>query len=503
MIITPFKELLFFLSLVRHIFFNYSIMKITLILVLCCAINQINAQVTPGSVVEENIEMFLSTPANKHVKEIPIVIIRYLPTTDGINLDVSQATDYWSPGEMTLNQLKANIGKFDQRAKFMLEEGSKFHGYKSADAIPYLGYKVIKYLTVYRQIQISDFQIGTEGGKNLYQPDYKKEFDDLELTNFINNHQVKEVWLWYGEAARPGWPSYSSSIHGNIQKFVTFVESNMSSPATGDISNSHRIHNDLPILNHTYVVYSYNFRRSQAEAVHNHGHQLESIYKYAATAQDGNFNLFVSNFSGWGTNYSTPPIGRAGDCHHPPNTTTDYDYLNPTAVESDIEDWKPNGGITKPVNVDTWGNLKYNWPGETDFSQRKESQWYIYWMQNMPGYNNSITFGKNIMTNWWQLTENWDEFYKLGLYTTNTGIQNNLNGLITIYPNPATDLLTFTFKDASQPALVELFDTQGKLLVSKEMYHNQQLPVSQLQSGMYFCKIIQNGLQYTSKLLIK
>ena len=53
----------------------------------------------------------------------------------------------------------------------------------------------------------------------------------------------------------------------------------MSSPLTGDISNSNRDNTDLPIYNSTYTVYGQNFRRSHAEAVHNHGHQLRGNIK--------------------------------------------------------------------------------------------------------------------------------------------------------------------------------------------------------------------------------
>lgn len=384
------------------------------------------AQAPPGTVVEEAIDSFLATPAPNYVVEIPVIVVRYLPTTDGINIDVSQTTDYWSLGQITISDLIANIDRYDKRVKFSLEEGSKFHGYKNPAAVPYLGYRVVKYLSVYRQIQASDILLGSEGGKDIFQPDYKKEFDDLGLTEWIDQQRVKEVWLWYGEAARPGWPSYDPQLHEGIEKHVSFVESNMASPTTGDISNSYRHPDDLYLLNETYVVYCQNFRRTQAEAVHNHGHQWESIYKYAAERQDGDYGLFVQNFSGWGdNNYTVPPLGRAGDTHHPPNTSLDYDYLNSTLVLSDIEDWEPLGGPTKPVNVDTWGDMVYAWPGEAEFAQRIESQWYVYWMQNMPGLNNQIPHGACKMTNWWQFTADWDGCHQnsTGLYRLDFGLQ--------------------------------------------------------------------------------
>jgi hypothetical protein len=356
------------------------------------------------------IDTYLSVLANNYIKKMPVIVVRFLPTKNGIDLAVSQSPDYWSLGEITLEKLKNNIDVFDKRIKYSLEEGSRYRGYKDNQAVPYLGYEIVKYITVYEQIPASNYNIGNDQGTFLYEPDFHAIFNRFGLSAIINSNSVKEVWLWMGEPAHASWPSYNASTHGLIPKHVAVVESNMASPTTENISNSWRIKGDMPILNQTYVVYCYNFRRTQAEAVHNHGHQLESILKYANEKQDLNLSLFLQNFCGWGdNNYTQPPLGRAGDCHHPPNTKIDYDYLNTTLVESDIEDWKPGGGTKKQVNVDTWGKLTYNWPGASDFNQRVESQWYIYWMQNMPGYNNNILYsiGKKI-TNWWIFTADWD-----------------------------------------------------------------------------------------------
>ena len=195
----------------------------------------------------------------------------------------------------------------------------------------------------------------------------------------------------------------------------------MSSSLTGDISNSDRDPSDLPIYDHTYIVYGYNMRRSHAEAIHNHGHQLEAMFSYAAWLQDGNSDLFWKQFVGQDPqgNFVT---GRAGWTHMPPNTTGHYDYLNNTLVESDIEDWTPdNSGEKKLINAFTWANLEYAWPdGRVDelngnvepedaIWQQTESQWYIYWMQSMPGFNNEIKyFGDLEMQNWWELVADWD-----------------------------------------------------------------------------------------------
>jgi hypothetical protein len=188
----------------------------------------------------------------------------------------------------------------------------------------------------------------------------------------------------------------------------------MSSPTTGDISNSNRDPNDLPVYAKTYVVYGINYRRSQAEAIHNVGHQLEHMLSHV-NGLEGNTDLFWKQFVGQNAQGQFI-TGRAGWTHMPPNTIVGYDYLNPALVASDIEDWTPNAsGATKPTNVNTWGNLAYPWPGAPDFPQRVESQWYTYWMQNFPGRGNQIRRGSDWITNWWAFVGDWDGAVQSGL----------------------------------------------------------------------------------------
>src|SRR5450631_1423755 len=132
--------------------------------------------------------------------------------------------------------------------------------------------------------------------------------------------------------------------------------------------------------------------------------------------QDSNTALFWQSFVGLAPNF-TWMKGRSGDTHHPPNADSDYDYQNPTPVLSDIEDWTPAGtGQKKDVSATTWGGIPYGWPGgSADVPQLTESQWYIYWMQAMPGYGNTIPYGSNRMSNWWRFTADWDASAAVGL----------------------------------------------------------------------------------------
>ncbi len=304
----------------------------------------------------------------------------------------------------------------DRRVKFMLEEGSRFRGYANSGTLPSLGYRIVHYVTIYEPLPKGPVAgpcapADCEGSWHF--PDYHDILARVNAKYWVETRGVKEIWVWGYHFA------------GMVQP-----ESNMSSPTTGDISNSFRWNDDLPVYDRTYTLYGYNFGRTNNEAVHNHGHQLEAILGHVEPT------LFWKDFVGQFAN-GVWRTGRAGWTHMPPNTTVDYDYHNATQVSSDIEDWQPeqNGG-TRLIGSTRWRDLVYNWPsgsvptidGPEDFSQgsrqRAESQWYIYWMQNMPGRNSGIPFFTGQMTNWWRFTGDWDAAIqeRMGLATVPNGL---------------------------------------------------------------------------------
>ncbi len=341
------------------------------------------------------------------VKEVPVVIIRYLPTADGVNLDVGHAPDFWVLGESTLADMEDRLDAFDQRIKFSVQEGTRFRDYGQNEKIPYLGYKVIEYITVYEATPRGKVAYMDDNGFAVHEIDYHSMFERFNLKDLVNNQGVREVWIWsYGHDSTV--PSYDENIHDPCD-FRFWWESNMSSPTSGDISNSNRDISDLPLYDHTYIVYNQNIRRSQAEAVHNRGHQFEHMFTYLDGGGFSTSPIFWQSFVGYSPT-GQPGSGRCGWTHMPPNTTVDYDYYNAATVDSDIEDWNPDQtGAMKAINYLTWENLPYSWPGESNFSQQTESNWYIYWMQSFPGFNNKIPYGSDHrMSNWWDVYCDWD-----------------------------------------------------------------------------------------------
>lgn len=337
----------------------------------------------------------LSTPAEGHLYTIPVVAICYLPTRDDQNVDF-RVTGV----RASLADIYDKVMIMNRLVKYSLEEGSRYHGYANAKSRPSLGYKIVSVITVCEELPHDPVVWNRATGAR--RPDYNQILKRFNARDFVEKQGVKEFWLW-------------GYHHGDIDP----TESNMSSPVTGDISNSERRNGDLPIFSKTFVLYNYNYGRSTAEAVHNHGHQMEAVLSYINQKQDGNTKLFWNQFVGRDTQHK-PEAGRCGSTHEPSNTTKAYDYSDREAVESDIADWTPDGtGQKRLVSARTWGEIPYQWPSGLVPRQKVEAQWYLFWRQNIPGENNNIAFGDGKITNWWAFIGDWDNAIvnDLGLHT--------------------------------------------------------------------------------------
>jgi hypothetical protein len=434
---------------------------------------QVQAPALPPMI--ETIPSFLASPAQNFLWEIPVVVLRYLPTANGIDLDTSISPDHGTLGPISLADLRAQIDTYDLRVKFGLEEGSRFRAYKGTSR-PSLGYRIVKYITVYEPTPPGKV-IKQSAGYPVYDADYFSIFERFDIASRVNIYGVKEVWFW-SSGFDASYPSYNPAIH-RPENFREYRESNMASPVTGDISNSGGDNSDLPVYAHTYTLYGYNFRRTQAEALHNHGHQVEALFAYAATLQDGNSDLFWKKFVGQDAtgHFIT---GRCGWTHMPPNTTNEYEYTNPTLVESDIEDWTPDRiGTLKQVNVDTWGNLVFAWPdGNASFAQRTDTQWYMYWWQSVPGFVNAIRLGTDYMTNWWRFVGSWDASIAAGVglhspvpptAVEESDVEGPAFGLRLgpVFPNPAPSNTSFAI-ELGKPGWVrvDVVDVQGRRVMT-------------------------------------
>ena len=358
---------------------------------------------------------YLTSPAENSVITVPVVIITYLPLTEGlfINQDTYPIRDYGNQiyNDLSIREVQNWVLANDIKTKYSVEEGSKFRGYNNPQANPYVGIKVVKQFNFYEiPKKPNPYQTVLEDGEEGWYPDYEAIFELIDMKSLVNESGVKEIWF--------------------NSKSLGIPESNMSSPVTGDISNSYK-EEDLPIYNKTYIVYGNFIHLWYAENIHNRGHQIEAQLTYIDRKTNGNDKFFWQTFVGYPQGDPQPyhKGGRVGSTHYTPNSTRDYDYNNSDPILSDIQDWRPdNQGEKTLVNNQTWKFPRYlpvSLPEFDKMSKYKDltrfndvggddqGGWLIYWNQSIPGYQNNIPYEKDgveyTLTNWWDLIYNWDE----------------------------------------------------------------------------------------------
>lgn len=289
---------------------------------------------------------------------IRVLVVNYFPTQDKKSLDASITGMGGS-----LEDVRKRCAQYSKEVVEALEEGSRFRAYKNKDAKPSLKYEIVDTIEFLEALPKS-----AKKYKEGFLPDYNAIMRRIDVKTWVEKKGVREIWIW----------AYHT-------KDSELWESNMSSPH-GDISNSDRDPNDLPILDRTYTVYHYNYAREVSMAVHDHLHQIEFLMRDLGGEL---WRIFEGKPGAW----------RCGNCHFPPNGRHDYDWYNKESVESDIEDWKPEGyGEKKQINSDTWGN--------------SDMKWYIYWMQSIPGRDNGLTYKGKKLTNWWIFVGDYDRVRK-------------------------------------------------------------------------------------------
>lgn len=304
---------------------------------------------------------------------IPVLVISYFPT-DGDKIDIRVTGDWGAPYEET----RAKTQRLTHEACAALEKGATFRGYKNPGAPSALDYQIVG------QIEYKEaLPTYPKRGNDAPLVDYGQIMRRVDIDKFVEEVGVEEVWIW--------------GYHGGK---VGLWESNMSSP-TGDVSNSDRNESDLPKLKRTYTVYHYNYQRGLGEMLENHMHQVEHLLNHVdgrdtAPPEKWPELLFWGKFVGSNVSHKlTTEPKRCGWTHYAPNSETDYDWQNSRFVETDIEDWRPDGiGKTQKMNADRWN--------------RDPIQWRIYWMQALPGLNHGLTYKGRKLRNWWSFKADWD-----------------------------------------------------------------------------------------------
>ncbi len=331
---------------------------------------------------------------NNTIYTMNVLVLNYFPLdSSGQNLD-SSITGV----SKSLIETRSYVENLTNQGISQMTNGTKFRGYKDPSQVP-----SITYIVAATKEYLEALPVSTNKAWNnpTFRPDYQKVLTKENICDWVDNKGVKQVWLWgyhYGNIE----PDESNMSMGNNSKsFWNFS-------SYGDISNSQRI-NDMPICNKTYTLYNYNYGRGLGELLEDHGHQIESVYRFVD-------NILWDKFQKPNGDTNPSIVNHCGWTHSPPNSGDwqgdrgQYDWNDKTIVKSDCEDWKPDGGgAFKEVNCNTWYEPFYQKSyTNSECQQDMGVSFKIWWMQNIPGRGNTLTYQGKPLRNWWDFYGDFD-----------------------------------------------------------------------------------------------
>jgi len=84
-----------------------------------------------------------------------------------------------------------------------------------------------------------------------------------------------------------------------------------------------------------------------------------------------------------------------------------------------------------------------------------------------------------------------------------TGIEKTINQEVCVYPNPASDFITINFSRINEPAILEFYDSQGKMVMIDDLLPGKQISVKHLQRGFYIYKLSFQNTVETGKIILQ
>ena len=342
-------------------------------------------------------EPFLAKPLhaqedNDTSYEMKVLNMAYYPLVGG-RLDQNITGLNWD-----LNTVRGKVEYLTSATLEGLNSGSKYHAYKDSVAEPSLSYSILENKEFFEAMPMSDYKVPWNDVG--YRPDYRRILDQQNICDYVDNKGVKEVWIWGYHYGR------TEPVESNMS--MGFLSRGYWNRGTyGDVSNSEGT-DDLPVCNHTYTLYNYNYAAPLGSALEDHTHQIEALM---SNTDPKVWSLYVG-----GTGQMS--FYRCGWTHYPPNmmeygqdgiSSHEYDWDNERFALSDCENWEPTveGGLVESVDCHDWSgdNCSMHDPESANY---RGAAFKIWWMQNIPGRGNQLVYQGRSMRNWWDFVGDFD-----------------------------------------------------------------------------------------------
>lgn len=350
---------------------------------------------------------------------VPVLVLSFYPR-DSANPSMLDKTE--TNMQQTVADTQSHVQDMITQNIAFLKEATKYHGYKNASAQQFLDFSVYDQKEYFTKIP-QGYQLSW--APFAHRPDHGQILRNVNICDYVDNKGVREVWM-YGYHSNTIEPDESrmSSMYGDISNSL---------PHDEQVPSQYR----MPVCQHAYTFYNYNYSRGVETEAHDRLHQVENMMSYAEGAGKwpptvnpnnttgsifwGNFSIYVQS------NTPVPTKTACGNAHFTPNwksaSQDSYRYNVTGTVSSNCENWPQNNYAT--VSCSNWGC--------------SEMGYYTWWLQNIPGYNNGISMNGQPMRNWWEAMYDFNNFISKGrtLFGTSsiTGCVNT-NPTATSAPSP-------------------------------------------------------------------
>lgn len=330
---------------------------------------------------------------------------------------------------------KAHLDLQTRQLITALAESSKYHGYKNANAAPFLNYQVFKFI---------DLRDGTTGdsakapvkrnSNGKARPGINFDYGQLFSQEFANHYGVVDPrdskrFLRLDELVDAGYVhEVWFFVSGDVKGEARALESVEEKPRYNDkfekiedrfVQAGNGGDNDQPWTGRSVRLGCVNSSRGIGCFLESLGHSMEGTASSGAIPY---FTKYFTEYAGFdlNTRYNVPfksfydvgydgkniryPDSKTaiithkgkeyklenytaigGNAHFPPNARNHYDLDNIQPVQSIIETWRIPGDKTK-MPPKAWTNSSFR--NYRDIAPDCMGAWLIYWRQNMPGLGN-------------------------------------------------------------------------------------------------------------------
>jgi len=177
----------------------------------------------------------------------------------------------------------------------------------------------------------------------------------------------------------------------------------------------------------------------------------------------------------------------------------DYDGYN-NRIQSRFYDWNYNDSDWKV-------NKKYDYSYDNTFSYSDLILPSILILENYDGGIGISVFFNHLAhgyVGYLYIDSEWVENYNATYYYSEQEVTSvsEINQMeLNVYPNPFSDFVTFSIPDNFDSFTFELFDLQGRKIISEEIRSDEKVNMEGLNEGLYFYNLIIDGEKMSGKLM--